>query len=269
MANAPMSGRMVLKIAIPRFNETVAPCFETAGSFMICDIENGKELSSQIISCTGCDGFGQVRFLQENDINILICNGIKGFYMELLKSAGLTVIDKVTVTIEEALWKYLNGQLKPRESNNRLSELSSQIPHEDLVCWAKELFESHGYSVSIQEEEEAPFPVDLIAEMSCPVCHKPIRVAVCCGAHTYRADHEIREFHHASPSSYQAKVFVFPGNPLIKKRCREYEIQLIDPDSKSAYRDQKIDDRIPLINYPIPGHEKAFVGQDSHKEREQ
>lgn len=254
---------MTKKIAIPRFHENVAPCFESASYFVICELHNKNEVCSEIVKCSGCEGYGRVRLLQEHDIDVLICNGIKGFYLDLLQSTGLTVIDNVSTSIEEAVSLYLSGKIKPHDHGNNLNELSCEIPHEDLVCWAKELFECHGYSVTVQNSEEIPFPVDLVAVIKCPVCHRPIKIAVCCGAHTYRADQEIREFHHASPSLYQAKVYVFPGNPLIRQRCREYDIQLIDPDSESANHDCKIDGRIPLLDCPIPGHEKAFAGYNA------
>jgi predicted Fe-Mo cluster-binding NifX family protein len=259
---------MVTKVAIPKLHKNVAPCFESARYFMICELENNSQLSSQIVDCSGCEGFGRVRLLQGNGINVLICNGIKGFYLDLLESSGMAVIDNVSVCVEDALQLYLDGKIKPHEHKNNLAELSCEIPHEDLVCWAKELFESHGYEVSVQDDEETPFPVDLLAEMDCPVCRRRIRIAICCGAHTYRADQEIREFHHVSPTAYQAKIYVFPGNPLIRKSCHEYNIQLIDPDSESAYHDQEINDRIPLINFPIPGHEKAFAGQNRQGDKE-
>jgi len=257
-----MFREMTKKIAIPKFQEAIAPCFESASYLVIYEVENENELCSQIVECNGCEGFGQVRLLQEHNVDVLICNGIKGFYLDLLESSGLTIIDNVSVKVEEVLQLYFKGKLKPQDHSNNLSELSCEIPHEDLVCWAKELFESHGYTVLIQDEEETPFPIDLVAKMDCPVCHRPIRIAVCCGAHIYRADQEIREFHHTSPSMYQAKIYVFPGNQLIQKRCHEYDIQLIDPDSESVNHDQEINGRIPLLDYPIPGHEKAFAGKN-------
>jgi len=259
---------MNIKIAIPKFHETVAPCFESASFFMICEAGGTDDLSTRIVECKGCEGFGRVRLLQEHKVNVLICNGIKGFYLDILESSGLTVIDNVNVGVEEALRLYLDGKIKPQDHSSNLDELSCEIPHEDLVCWAKELFESHGYTVSILNDEETPFPVDLVAEMRCPLCHKAIRIAVCCGAHTYRADQEISEFHHASPSLYQAKVYVFPANRLIREQCREYEIQLIDPDSESAYLDKIPEGRIPLVEFPIPGHEKAFAGENSGGKQE-
>jgi hypothetical protein len=206
-----------------------------------------------------------VRLLQKYDINVLICNGIKNFYRELLESAGLTVIDNISVDVDKALRMYIDGKIKPRDRENNIDEITCEIPHEDLVCWEKELFESHGYEVK-KMDEESMFPVDLVAAINCPICRKSIKVAVCCGAHTYRADQEIREFHHRAASRFEARVYVYPGNPGVKKRCREYDIQLIDPDSETANLDRKTAGRIPLLEYALPGHKKAFAGRRTKKQ---
>lgn len=248
---------MSKRIAIPKFKDSVAPCFETASYFLIHDTGKEEEMASQIINCTGCEGYGRIRFLQEQEIDVLICNGLKAFYFDLLRSADVTVFDNVSMEVEQALRMYLQGELNPRTDDSDIRELSCEIPHEDLVCWAKELFVSHGYSIST-EEEETPFPIDFAAEMLCPVCGKPVKAAVCCGAHAYRADHEIREFHYSTPSIYQAKVYVLPANPKVEECCREYGIQFIDPDSELFHRDRRADQSIPLLKKPVAGHERVF-----------
>jgi predicted Fe-Mo cluster-binding NifX family protein len=253
---------MAKKIAIPKFHDMVAPCFETANYFLISRIGKSGEVTERLDSCTGCEGFGRIRLLQDNAVNILICNGIKAFYVDLLESSGLEVIDGVSLTVESALKQYLSGRLKPRNRTFQFQELTCEIPHEDLVCWARELFESHGFMVKAGDEN-IPFPIDLIAELKCPVCGKPIRIAICCGAHTYRADREIQEFHHSTPSIFHARVYVRPGNPLVEEKCDEYEIQLIDTNSENAIKDEQISDRIPLLKKPITGHERAFNGEST------
>ena len=92
-------------IAIPKYKDAVAPCFETASFILIFKFEQKKELSSSIIACTGCEGFGRVRIILDNDTDVLICNGIKGFYLETLESAGVAVFDNVALPIESALRK--------------------------------------------------------------------------------------------------------------------------------------------------------------------
>ncbi|MBN2227712.1 MAG: hypothetical protein JW763_10140 [candidate division Zixibacteria bacterium] len=196
--------------------------------------------------------------IQDNKAEVLICNGIKEFYRQLLQSSGVTVIDNVSLTITAALERYLEGNLRSGPHTEALTETSCQIPHKDIVCWARELFESHGYQVSLAKDKTT-FPIDMIACMPCPMCGKTICVAVCCGAHMYRIDNEIREFHHRARATCQAEVYIHPSHPSVIKRCQEYGIQLIDPNAETANLDRVVAGRIPLLTRPIPGHENACL----------
>ena len=88
-----------MKIAIPKFNSKVAPCFETAKYFLIAEFSKSKQVCSKIITCNGCEGYGRVRFLRDNKIDLLICNGIKNFYRDLLESSGVSVIPEIALEI--------------------------------------------------------------------------------------------------------------------------------------------------------------------------
>lgn len=249
-------------VAMPKFNELIAPRFETARSFLLTRVKDGRELSSRVLSSGGCGGFASVRLLRDNRVDTLICSGIRAFYRELLNTSGVAVIDSVDTNLQEALRLFLEGRLVPTESESRVADISVEIPHEDLVCWTRELFESHGYRI-LTPDLELTFPIDFVAELNCPVCHRVIRVAVCCGAHTYRADQEIREFHHVTRSSYQARVYVYPARLSIRNRCRDYGIQVVDPDTDNLNQAHVEPGRIPLLDQPISGHERAFISGES------
>lgn len=249
-------------VAIPKFHETIAPRFKVAKYFIISVVTGGRVVSSKIEDCTGCEGFGRIRLLRDKKVNILICNGIKSFYRDLLGASGLTVIPNIALPAGDALAQFLAGELKPEVYGASFTSFSCQIPREDLVCWAKELFESHGYDVTAGPDKAA-FPIDLVAEMRCPVCRKPVRVAICCGAHTYRTDQEIKEFHRAAASDYHARVYVHPGTPSIHQCCKEYGIELIDPDSELTIADRPGSHRIPILQEPLYGHEKASATKET------
>ena len=253
---------MIRVVAMPKFKDSIAPRFETAGSFVVTRLRDSREPSSKEVSSSGCEGFGRVRLLQDNSVTTLICSGIKAFYRELLVSSGIKVIDSVDMPLDEALQRFERGELVPVQREETITDMSSEIPHEDLMCWTRELFESHGYRI-VSSELELMFPIDMVAETRCPVCRRVIRVAVCCGAHTYRSDQEIREFHHVTRSSYQARVYVYPAGATVRKCCREYGIQVVDPDADALNRDHVEPGRIPLLDRPIPGHERAFAAGGS------
>lgn len=251
-------------VAIPKYQDAVAPRFEVARTFLICVIEKGREMTSKLSDCTtGCEGFGRVRLLRDKQADVLICNGIKSFYRDLLQAAGVTVIANVALPVSDAIALYLTGDLQPEAPAAEQRSAAIGIPHEDLVCWARELFESNGYDVTMSE---SPFPIDLVAEMNCPVCHRLVRVAVCCGAHTYRTDQEIRELRRAAASGFHAQVYVHPGTPAIAQCCEEFGVQLIDPDAELKARHGERGRRIPVLMPPVSGHERAFGERSENNE---
>ena len=242
-------------VAIPRYNEEVAPCFEAARTFVIIRLDDGRTVSQEVVQNTGCKGFGNLQLLRERGVNTLICNGIKVFYRDALVASNITVISDISDGIEAALERYVSGELSARE-NLADTECTTPIPLQDLVCWTKELFSVHGYRVSEREEPDQ-FPIDLVAEIDCPVCNRPVRIAICCGAHTYRCRQEISELNRVAKSSYDARVYVRPTTPQVETCCREYGIELIDPNAKFASADHPTPSRLPILQQPVEGHEKA------------
>jgi predicted Fe-Mo cluster-binding NifX family protein len=243
-------------IAVPKFRDSVAPCFEAAKYFVLVTAGSDSISEQTIKECFGCEGFGRVQLMRDKKVDILICNGIKGFYRDLLKASGVQVYPNVAGPISEVLRRYAVGELAPDESDEEPLDAAPVIPLEDLVCWTRELFTAHGYAVQ-PGETVAPFPVDLVAEIECPVCHKPVRVAICCGAHTYRRTDEIRELHQVASATYHACVYVHSATPQIERCCREYGIELVDPDARFAARDHPSKGGIPILQGAVAGHEKA------------
>ena len=254
-----------MKIAIPRFRGAVAPCFEVAGKFVLAEVVKGRVESLQVIESEGCEGFGQVRLLRGNDVDVLVCCGIKAFYRDMLKASGMTVIPDVSLSVEKALDAYVTGKLTEVEPAPEPEDYTVAIPLRDLICWTKDLFISHGYEVKFGDDA-GPFPIDLIAELSCPRCGKPVRVAVCCGAHAYRFDKEIREFHRVCGDKFSAAVYVHPVSPAVAQCCLEYDMELIDPnvDIPECSRDRKA---IPLLHGAVTGHEKASAPNANRRAR--
>ena len=250
------------RIAMPILDESIAPCFEVARLFMISEIGNGRETLTKVENCAGCEGFGRVRFLQENHVDVLICNGIKSFYRDLLIASGIKVISDVNLPSNEALNRYASKNLQATKNTPACATFHGNIPHEDLVCWAKDLFGSHGYKVTALDSHASSL-VDFIAEMKCPLCSKSVRVAVCCGAHSYNYSQELKHFHYSTSSNYHARVYVYSATEELSQSCREYDIELIDPESEDILPGNEAGNRFPILRNPIEGHEKAFGGARS------
>ncbi|MCW8810423.1 MAG: hypothetical protein OQK64_05640 [Ignavibacteriaceae bacterium] len=245
-----------MKIAIPELDDKIAPCFEAAKQFEIFTIKKGKIISSKIIDCHTTEDVMRIRLLRLHEIQTLICNGIKNFFRDQLVSFGINVIPNINEPIKKTLDLFLSGQLV--SDNTILKSDINIVSHESLVKWAKELFESNGYEVSPCHGEDT-YLIDLIARLKCPLCKKNIEVAICCGAQTYRADQEIREFHHYARTRYNAFVYVYLTNPQLEKSCSEYGINFLSPEINQLSTKEKLRSKIPILKIPIEGHEKAFI----------
>ncbi len=247
---------MDTKVAIPCLNERVAPCFEAATQFIIVHVVRKRVKTTQKVNCDVGEGFKRIRLLKIYDIKILICNGIKDLYQNLLRASGFKVISGVSDSVDNVISRFLAGELVLTNSDVDVSIKAQEIPHEKLVSWTRELFENNGYTVKAGPGEDS-FLVDLIAEIKCPVCKKTVRVAICCGAHTYRTEQEISEFYHFAKADYNARVFVYPENARIAEFCQEYGIEMISPDARAPREDKTDIDKIPILHRLVEGHEQA------------
>ncbi|MEZ5359738.1 MAG: NifB/NifX family molybdenum-iron cluster-binding protein [Candidatus Zixiibacteriota bacterium] len=256
---------MDTRIAIPMFHDNVAPRFETAEVFFICQVTDGQQVDSEIVTCEGCAGIGRVRLLQDNNVQVLICNGIKNFYRDVLASQSIEVIDKISLSVSDAIRHFIAAQIAGVIRMHDKTPPVCDIPHDDMVCWARELFESHGYGISKPTVSDT-MPIDLIASLTCPFCGKPICVAICCGAQLYRTDIEIRAFHHALSSQYHAAVYVHPKASTIEETCSSYGIQFLDPYSEPEDVSAGNENTVPLLLGPIAGHDRIGGGGKSPKE---
>ena len=248
-------------IAIPKLNNVVATCFDAARHFEIVLVKNKRVISSKTVKCHGSEDFQRVRFLRLHEIHTLICNGIKGFYLDQLLSIGIIVIPHINDSVQGAITRFLDGELISYDDTQNRIESNNLVSHDELTKWAKNLFEDNGYSVSPCLEHDS-YLIDLVAEYQCPVCSKKIDVAICCGAQIYRVDQEILEFHHIAKTRYNARVYVYITNPRIAKSCNEYGINFISPGMTDLQLGGNIKSAIPILQKPVEGHERAYNYQE-------
>lgn len=253
---------MAIIVAIPVLDEAVAPCFEAATRFEIIAVNEGQAVATKEAICDGPEGYRRIRLLQIHEVKVLICNGIKGVYRDMLTASGVTVIQKVSMPAEQALNRYLQGELVDELRVNDEASRPHDIPYQELVDKARALFTQGGYSV-VSGPGEDSFLVDLIAETRCPVCDGMVRVAICCGAHTYRPTQEITEFYRAPLSDFNARVYISPTSPGVADCCEAYGIELVDPDAEEFSTPQSKPNSIPILRGPVVGHEKASQSERS------
>ena len=191
-----------------------------------------------------------------HNVELLICNGISASHRDTLAAAGVAVIPNINTLVNEALSDLAEGQLTVAQPPEPGAVPVCRYTHEQLVAWAHELFTAAGYQVLPGPGEDS-FLVDLIAELDCPVCSRKVRVAICCGAQTYKSQQEIKAFHHATPSGYNARVYVCPAEEQIVESCREYGIEVIDPGSGEKVVSATQQGKLPILKSTVAGHERA------------
>lgn len=238
-------------VALPFLKDRLAPCFEAAREFILAEIDQSRVISTKRVACSGSEGFHRIRLLRVHDVEALICNGIKEFYLDLLLSINIDIYPSGSGSIDEILAKFAAGNLRIKKRESSAATLSPGTDLESMIEWARDIFTESGYKVYDGPGQDS-FLIDLIAEIECPQCGKQIRLAVCCGAHTYSTEQEIQEFNYCSKATYNGRVFVYPGDKSIAKRCHEFGIELIEPfcDEIPGFGIC----RVPLLTLPIEGH---------------
>lgn len=247
--------KLVTKIAIPLFGDSIAPCFEVAKLILMVETD-GESTKSHTISTESSEGFRKVRLLRVHQPDFLICNGIKTIYRDMLTASGVDIISGISLPVDDALRKFAQGELEPATVVPVERSRPEPADRAHLITWTRKYFEQAGYTVSPGPGGDY-FMIDLIASIKCPVCTKTVNVAICCGAHTYRTTQDIAEFYFETPSGYNARLFVWPSIPEIQQCCDEYGIELIDPAVFESDLNTDCANRLPLLKGAVTGHERA------------
>jgi len=217
-------------ILVPCFGEEVAPLFAASKRFRLWKVKNNEVTDYKELVLEKGDALDRMRLVQNEGVTVLICNGIENRCRLMLETSGINVIKNIVGIATDVFFGFLAGQITSNDSGDMLSE--STIRTADVAVWTEELFKTNGWTITTVEEKSL-FPLQQVAEKSCPFCSKPIRVAICYGAHAYRVDEEIREFHRISSGGYHSRVYVHQAMPGIIKLCDDYGIELLDPSAFS------------------------------------
>ena len=248
-----------MNISLPTFGDEVAPCFEAATHFSIHEILDKELISTKYLECNEDSALMKIKLMQSENIELIICNGIKKSTKEILEDSNIIVIDGLIGKVSEALQSFihLNQITKNFKYQSIMDRSDTSLP--EMKSIISDVFRQNGFEV-YNGEQFAPFPVDLIAFIKCPVCNQKISSAICCGAHVFSPEKEIAEFYFVAFRNFDSLIYFHEGTPEVKRICRKYNIELLDPNrigqiNSGNNRDQKY---IPIIKMPVKGHEKAF-----------
>lgn len=104
-------GEHTMRIAVTYQNGEIFQHFGHTEKFKVYDIENGKISSSRVVDA---DGFGHGAlsgFLNNNEIDVLICGGIGGAAQVALSDAGIQLYGGVSGSADDAVHSLLEGKL--------------------------------------------------------------------------------------------------------------------------------------------------------------
>ena len=103
-----------MRIAITYDYETkeVFQHFGQTQHFMIVDILFDGKTTSMIVDNGGASHAELVNYLAHLEVNVIICGGLGTRAIQLLEGAGIKVIPGVNGPAEEAVEKYLKGELE-------------------------------------------------------------------------------------------------------------------------------------------------------------
>ena len=98
-------------VAIPVWNDRVAPVFDAAYRLVLVDVENGVEQGRREETLPESLLGRRAKRLVELGVNVLICGGISRPLADLLEASGITVLAWTAGPVNDVLQAYLAGGL--------------------------------------------------------------------------------------------------------------------------------------------------------------
>ena len=100
-----------MKIAATYEDGQIFQHFGRTAFFKVYEVEDGKVISSQVISANGSGHGALAGVLAENGIDVLICGGIGGGAQNALREAGIALCAGAQGDTDDAVAAYLAGSL--------------------------------------------------------------------------------------------------------------------------------------------------------------
>ena len=102
-----------MKVAIPRFGELVAPCFEYSATIAIFTVDRRKVVDEKDFCLQSREALDRVRLLRDQGVDMLICGGVHTVFEDMLVENRIPVISWVSGEVDELLKRFLEGELTP------------------------------------------------------------------------------------------------------------------------------------------------------------
>ena len=105
-------GSIQHRIAIPRFGESVAPCFEVSATVAIFLVTNGRVTQQMDFVLQSRRELDRVRLLRDQEVDTLICGGVQDRFEDIIRANGIRVVSWVSGNVEDLLDSFLRGELR-------------------------------------------------------------------------------------------------------------------------------------------------------------
>ena len=105
-----------MKVALPRFGEDVAPCFEHTATISIFTVEGGRAAEQTDFALSSREPLDRVRLLRDQGVETLICGGMQDRFQTMVEGHGIRVISWVSGEVDELLARFLRGELRPGDA---------------------------------------------------------------------------------------------------------------------------------------------------------
>jgi Predicted DNA-binding proteins len=105
-------GGNIMRIAVTYDNGNIFQHFGHTEQFKVYDTEDGKVVSSQVVSTNGQGHGALAAFLFSGKVDALICGGIGGGAQTALAEAGIKLYGGVSGSADEAVAALLSGNLE-------------------------------------------------------------------------------------------------------------------------------------------------------------
>lgn len=100
-----------MRVAVTYENGEIFQHFGHTEAFKIYDVEDGKVVSSQVVSTNGSGHGALAGVLSSLKADVLICGGIGGGAQAALAEAGIKLYGGASGSADEAVESYLAGKL--------------------------------------------------------------------------------------------------------------------------------------------------------------
>ncbi len=108
----------VHKIAVPRFGETVAPCFGFSATVTIFVIGDGEVRSQRDFVLQSRRELDRLRLLRDQEVDTLICGGLQDRFEDIIRASGIRVISWVNGDVDDLIETFLRGELRDGRKQN-------------------------------------------------------------------------------------------------------------------------------------------------------